>query len=204
MSVEIYIARHGQNEDNVNGILNGHRDLPLTDLGRSQAQELARGIIEAEIHFSSIYCSPLKRAHETAIIVRDILGIEIEPIILPELIERDFGVMTGVPINEVESRCSPNIVKTDTITYFLNPERAETFPQLVERGHKVLETVRSQQNEGNALLVCHGDIGKMVYVAATGKKWRDVLINFHFGNCDLIDVSPDDKAHKIKLEQYNH
>ncbi len=31
--LKIYLARHGQNEDNANGILNGHRDLPLTDIG---------------------------------------------------------------------------------------------------------------------------------------------------------------------------
>jgi probable phosphoglycerate mutase len=34
--MKIYLTRHGQNEDNLNGILNGHRDLPLTDLGRDQ------------------------------------------------------------------------------------------------------------------------------------------------------------------------
>lgn len=32
------VTRHGQDEDNVRGILNGHRNLPLTDLGRQQAQ----------------------------------------------------------------------------------------------------------------------------------------------------------------------
>lgn len=42
--LKIYIARHGQNEDNANGILNGHRDLPLTSLGERQAYELADGI----------------------------------------------------------------------------------------------------------------------------------------------------------------
>lgn len=45
----IYIARHGQNEDNVHGILNGHRDLPLTDLGRQQARQLARHIKDREL-----------------------------------------------------------------------------------------------------------------------------------------------------------
>ena len=45
----IYIARHGQNEDNVRGILNGHRDLPLTDLGRQQARQLARHIKDREL-----------------------------------------------------------------------------------------------------------------------------------------------------------
>ncbi len=44
MTAEIFIARHGQNEDNINGILNGHRDLPLTSLGREQAKELGEAI----------------------------------------------------------------------------------------------------------------------------------------------------------------
>lgn len=30
--LKIYITQHGQNEDNANGILNGHRDLPLRDV----------------------------------------------------------------------------------------------------------------------------------------------------------------------------
>ena len=40
--MKIYLVRHGQNVDNKNGILNGHRDLPLTDLGYEQALNLAR------------------------------------------------------------------------------------------------------------------------------------------------------------------
>jgi len=34
MVLNIYVARHGQDRDNSNGILNGHRDEPLTELGR--------------------------------------------------------------------------------------------------------------------------------------------------------------------------
>lgn len=62
----IYIARHGQNEDNVRGILNGHRNLPLTDLGRQQARQLARHIKDRELVFDAVYASPLGRAFETA------------------------------------------------------------------------------------------------------------------------------------------
>jgi broad specificity phosphatase PhoE len=203
MAVEIFIARHGQNEDNVNGILNGHRDLPLTELGRKQAEDLALGIKEVGLDFDAIYSSPLSRALETARIIGRLLGKTSEPIVVEELIERDFGVMTGLPISEIESRCAPNIIKTDTITYFLDPEGAETFPILIDRGQRALDRVREMQTEGNALLVCHGDIGKMVYTAATDRAWEDVLRNFHFGNGDLIEVSPNDEAHKIKLPQHN-
>jgi broad specificity phosphatase PhoE len=203
MPAEVFIARHGQNEDNVNGVLNGHRDLPLTDLGRLQARELAEGMQAIGLTFDTIYSSPLDRAVETARIVCGVLGIKSESEVIPELIERDFGVMTGVPSAEIKARCAPDIIETETITYFLHPEGAETFPKLIERGHGVLTHVRSLRTGGRILLVCHGDIGKMIYAAATGKSWEEVLKNFHFGNGDLIEVGSTDEAHIVKLPQHN-
>ena len=203
MAVEIFIARHGQNVDNVNGVLNGHRDLPLTDLGREQAQQLGQGILDAGLDFDEIYSSPLSRAHETAQIVSSMLGHAQEPTVLDLLVERDFGSMTGKLTSSIAELCAPDIVVTDTITYFLKPEGAETFPQLIERGHKVIAEVAKRQPSGRALLVCHGDIGKMIYAAATGRDWMSVLTGFHFGNGELIELSPNGKAHVIELEQHN-
>lgn len=203
MALEIFIARHGQNEDNVNGILNGHRDLPLTELGRDQARQLGGAIKDNELTFDAVYSSPLSRALETAQIVSRIAELP-EPIVYDDLIERDFGVMTGQPSDRIKELCSPDIIKADIITYFLSPEGAETFPDLITRGQKVLDDIRARHSDGRILLVCHGDIGKMIYVAATGKQWRDVLVDFHFGNGDLIDVSGNGEAHKVKLVQYNH
>ena len=203
MSVEIFIARHGQNEDNVNGILNGHRDLPLTDTGREQAKELGEAIGNSGLVFDTVYSSPLSRALETAEIVANMLKLP-KPLIYDQLIERDFGSLTGKPIDMIEKLCAPDIIKTDVITYSLSPEGAETFPQLVQRGQTILDHIRSLHTSGKVLLVCHGDIGKMIYCAATGKKWLDVLTGFHFGNGELIDVSGVGEAHKIKFVQYNH
>jgi broad specificity phosphatase PhoE len=203
MSLEILIARHGQNEDNVNGILNGHRDLPLTDLGREQARQLGQGIEEANLEFDAVYSSPLIRAYETAEIASRVAHLP-APEKMDLLIERDFGVMTGKSVSMVEELCAPDIIKTDTITYFLSPDGAETFPQLIERGQKVLDTIRAKHLGGKVLLVCHGDIGKMIYAAATGADWQNVLTDFHFGNGELIDVSGVGEAHKLKLEQFNH
>lgn len=200
---EIYIARHGQNEDNANGILNGHRDLPLTELDRVQARELGEGMRLAGLQFDAVYSSPLSRAYETAVIATEIAGLP-APITYSGLIERDFVVMTGQSTSLIEELCAPHIVKTDTITYFLNPEGAETFEDLVARGDTVLKDIQSRHAGQRVLLVCHGDIGKMIYAAATGRPWRDVLINFHFGKGDLIETSGEVEAHKIKLTQFNH
>lgn len=202
MALQIFISRHGQNEDNANGILNGHRDLPLTQLGLQQAQDLADGIAKIGLTFDKVYCSPLSRAHETARIVCRELGLP-EPTVLPELVERDFGVMTGKPQSQIIELCAPDIIQAENITYFLSPAGAETFPELIIRAKQAIAKIQKQQSEGKVLLVGHGDFGKMLYATLTDTPWQKVLTDFHFGNGDLIDVNMAGQAHVIKLPQHN-
>ena len=63
--LKIYVGRHGQDYDNKEGILNGHRNRPLTHLGRGQSKRLAGEIKKAEIKFDAVYVSPLNRVRRT-------------------------------------------------------------------------------------------------------------------------------------------
>ncbi len=203
--LKIYLARHGQDQDNVLGVLNGHRDHSLTTTGIKQAEDLARRIKEAKLSFSRIYSSPLIRAHRTAEIIADTLGRD-RPEVLAGLIERDFGIMTGKRKDEIEKLCAPDILYTETINYFLSPQGAETFPQLLDRASQILEVIKSRHDTGNILLVTHGDVGKMIYAAYYHLPWREVLTLFHFGNSDLLLLSPDsapESAHVFKAQQFN-
>lgn len=182
---KIYLARHGQDLDNAAGILNGRRDQPLTILGQNQAHQLAEKILETGIRFDKIYSSPLQRAFETAQIISMAMGMS-HPEKMEQLIERDFGTMSGKAAREIESLCAPDILKTATITYFLSPEGAETFPQLLARAAKLLEQLASQTDDETILLVTHGDFGKMLYAAFYGLEWQEVLSAFHFGNSELL------------------
>ncbi len=204
--MNIFIARHGQNEDNVQGILNGHRDLPLTDLGRKQARESGVNIIEHSLLFDVVLTSPLLRAHETADIIARVAGTPV-PQVHPLLIERDFGIMTGKRTADIKSLCSPEIIETDTITYFLSPKGAETFPVLLERARTLLEELEVRYPAQTFLLVTHGDMGKMIYAAYYGLPWEQVLTQFHFGNSELLKLTPDsspEDAHLFTIEQHNH
>lgn len=203
--LKVYLARHGQDKDNASGILNGRRDEPLTEKGVEQANEVAGKIKETGIHFDSVYSSPLKRAYKTAEIITDTLEIA-KPEILPDLIERDFGIMTGQPQSKIKEMCSPDIMQSDTITYFLSPKGAETFPDLVERAKKLLDNLKTKHKNGNILLVTHGDFGKMIYTAYYNLDWMQVLNMFHFGNSDLLELSEDSPAeetHVFKIHQHN-
>ena len=204
--MKIYLARHGQNEDNANGILNGHRDLALTQQGKKQAQELANLIKGHHLCFDAILSSPLQRAHQTAETIRaNIDGPEIETLDL--LIERDFGIMTGVEQSRIKELCAPDTLETDTVTYFLSPEGAETFDDLMSRAGNIIQYVTSHFNPGQSiLLVGHGDLEKMIHAYYYGLSWQDGLTQFHFGNSDLVLLSEDTSAEKSKvfeIKQFN-
>ena len=202
---KIYLARHGQDLDNAAGILNGRRDQPLTILGQNQAHQLAEKILETGIRFDKIYSSPLQRAFETAQIISMAMGMS-HPEKMEQLIERDFGTMSGKAAREIESLCAPDILKTATITYFLSPEGAETFPQLLARAAKLLEQLASQTDDETILLVTHGDFGKMLYAAFYGLEWQEVLSAFHFGNSELLMLEKGALPERRKvfdIQQFN-
>lgn len=203
--LKIYLVRHGQDQDNACGILNGRRNEPLSLIGIEQARELAEKIKIVGLKFDYVYSSPLQRAYKTAEIITDVLTIK-KPEILYDLIERDFGIMTGKPHTDINEIYSSEILRTDTITYFLNPQGAETFPQLIERAKKLLCTLEAKNKNGNILLVTHGDIGKMVYAAYYKLDWMQVLKMFHFGNSELLELSQESKpedTHVFKIQQHN-
>lgn len=201
----IYIARHGQDMDNANQILNGHRDMPLSEIGLQQAKYLSEMIRDSWILLDKVYSSPLARAYVTAKTVTDLLHLD-APEKMDLLIERDFGIMTGKTKKDIEPLCSPHIIKTDTITYFLSPSGAETFPQLLERGNHILKYINEKHRDQTILLVTHGDIGKMIYANYYHLDWKDVLTMFHFGNSELLLLSKNttkDIAHIFTTKQHN-
>lgn len=149
--LKIYLARHGQNEGNANGVLNGHRDLALTAVGIAQANEVADKIKYAGLRFDSILSSPLIRALRTAEIIASVNTLP-SPQVVNELIERDFGSMTGIKQSRIEELCAPDIIKTKTVTYFLSPDGTEAFPDLLKRAGKLLTMINQIHSDGSILL----------------------------------------------------
>ena len=89
--MELYIVRHGKTYWNEQRKIQGWADIDLTEEGREVAVLSAEGM--KEIHFDAIYSSPLKRANETAHILR---GDRDLPVVVDERIkEIGFGVLEG-------------------------------------------------------------------------------------------------------------
>ena len=61
--LEVYIIRHGQTIDNVNGIVQGHQPGILTPIGIAQAKTV--GSFLSDYKFDAVYVSDLQRTRDT-------------------------------------------------------------------------------------------------------------------------------------------
>ncbi len=185
--MEIYLVRHGQDLDNANGILNGHRDQDLTPLGIQQTDSAADLLIGRNIDV--ICSSPSLRARHTAQIIADKLNLaEVET--LPNLIERDFGTLTGKPITDIP-KLAKKTFATDKILYFTEAEGAEDFPTLLVRAKDVLKYITEKYPNKNIVLVTHGDTGKMIQAAYYDWDWEKGLRAPFFANSEILPLKKD-------------
>lgn len=91
--MEILLVRHGQTEWNLLKKVQGKADVELNEQGIKQAEETRNSLKNEKIDL--ILCSPLKRAMQTAEIIKQ--GRNIKMIIDERISERDFGEFEGMP-----------------------------------------------------------------------------------------------------------
>jgi len=179
---KIFVVRHGQDTDNAKRILNGHHNTELTDLGREQAGETAKKLKGESI--AKAYVSPLKRCVETAQIITEYLHLP-EAEVMPDLIERDFGMFTQKPADDI-LKLADRVITSDGVDYFLAGEGVEEFPIAYARALKVLKFIEHQYPSENVLLVTHGDFGKMLRAAFYGWTWEQGLLTPYFANTEIL------------------
>lgn len=92
--MELTLVRHGQSTANRDGILQGQYDAPLSDLGRRQANQVGAWFARLGLAWDAVYCSPLSRARDTALIISERLG-RAAPVEHADLAEIHAGSMQG-------------------------------------------------------------------------------------------------------------
>lgn len=111
MTRTLYYLRHGETDWNVEGRLQGGRDIPLNALGRKQAVhcgEILRDLFARESINATDFvfvCSPLGRARETMELARAELALPPQDYRIDErLTEISFGEWEGYTLAELRNR----------------------------------------------------------------------------------------------------
>jgi len=139
-----WLIRHGETEWARDGRHTGRTDVPLTELGRSQAVAAGRKI--AGQAFAEVFSSPLSRALDTARIAG--FGERVE--IIDDLREWDYG--------DDEGRTTPEI-QADRAGWSIwgeGPLNGETVDAVGTRADRVIARIRAAS--GDVLCFAHGHV----------------------------------------------
>lgn len=153
----IYLVRHGETEENLQRILQGHMPGTLTEQGKEQVQRAAEQLSKEGVKFTRIVSSDLKRAMDSAQIIADKINLPVIPMEI--LRERDWGKFTGMSIAEAMDK-----YRVDGKWLF--PEgTTETEEGIYERACKSLVELQKQFADETIIVVTHGQFARNLIAA---------------------------------------
>jgi broad specificity phosphatase PhoE len=139
-----WLIRHGETDWARLGRHTGRTDVPLTELGRSQAVAAGRKV--GGQTFDLVLSSPLQRALETA----RIAGFGERVDLVDDLREWDYGDDEGRTTDEIREERPGWSIWTH------GPKGGETIDQVAARTDRVIARIRSA--EGDVLCFAHGHV----------------------------------------------
>jgi alpha-ribazole phosphatase len=168
--LHLILVRHGQTEWNVQRRYQGQSNVPLSGVGRRQAERVAERLVPQKIDV--VYASDLERAWETAKIIAEKHGLEVLP--EPRLRELRFGVLEGLTFDEAQVQY-PEMIAAWLKDFNQPPQGAETVDVFRERIVCLLDDLKQKHDEQTLLLVGHaGSLSEILRVALSlsrEKRW---------------------------------
>ena len=190
------IVRHGETPWNAERRLQGHQDIPLNELGLTQAAAAARYLARrhAASPFSGVISSDLRRARQTADAIATALHLVVQD--APGLRERHYGDFEGKTPAEAE-RYDPQayaaLVARDDLT--AAPGLAEPLSGMVTRIESCIRRLAETHADQSMVLVTHGGVLDVLYRRAMGRVLtgpRDAPIPN--AGLNWLEVTPDGNA----------
>jgi broad specificity phosphatase PhoE len=187
--LRLYLLRHGETVDSHRHLFNGHRDVGLTDLGKSQLQDAAKTL--TGIPFDALYSSDLSRARYGGERIAEITGLPL--VELPEFREMSFGACEGISFPELEERY-PDLAYGIMHPYtgkVVFPE-GESDRDFFARISKATDELVKKHPKGRVILVSHAGVGRAVLAKylelTTSSMWA---IHQDFAALHVLDIFPD-------------
>jgi broad specificity phosphatase PhoE len=182
----LFLARHGQTEDNARQIFQGQGGSGLNARGRAQAARLAARVAGT---VDAIVSSDLERARETADIVARMARLEVT--FDRALREVDVGAWTGLSTEDVQARF-PEEWAAWRSGVDVPRGGGETYADLAERVVASLAALAERARGKRVLVVSHGAALRSAVCKTLGlpARWTAPIAGMH--NAALTTLVFDD------------
>lgn len=174
--MELIIARHGETEYNVRGLVNSNPIVPcaLTEKGRLQAIELGHSLRSEEHNFDAIFTSRLPRTIETLRHAYPFAEFTVSRF----LDEIHMGLYESQPYAAYKS-----VVREPDI----KAPGGESFVDVCIRFDHFLERVSNEYRK--ILIIGHADTVRAAHVSMAGMDLKHAKTEFHPNNCEIFKLN---------------
>ena len=172
--MKITLIRHGETENNYDGIINGRANILMNDSGRRQCKRLREKINDKKYDYC--YMSPLVRCVETAMIL---IGDRVEMIPDKRLIEREIGEFEGKPMEtyDIDSYWDLKLNSDD--------DGVEPIKDVIDRCLDFYNYIIEKHKDESILIVTHNAPYRILRHILLGHDLSGNLLNGSIVNCQI-------------------
>jgi probable phosphoglycerate mutase len=197
----IILVRHGHVDWLAPERFRGRAELPLSSLGRRQAQAVA-GYIAASWKPEAVYTSPLGRCRETGAAIAAHLRLEPQPI--EGLADIDYGEWQGLTRQQAKERWPD-----ETELWFRAPHLAaipggETLAAVLSRTSAAVQDALRHHPDETVVLVGHDSVNRVLLLFALELP-LSCYWNLHQDPCGISELLFDNDSFVIcSINQTQH
>lgn len=189
----IYLIRHGESIYNTMHIVQGDDDdknNTLSPHGREQAESVATKL--SAVRVNQIYCSPLIRAQETAVIIS--AKHNMTPVVYPQLHEKKQA-MQGMKETDMLAKYInwATMSEDERLDTKVTPKE-ESQREVLTRALQAVQDISNKHPDQTLFCVTHGGFMRALYTYLAKLSLKDM---WHFENCGYMKLEVERDEIKI-------
>ena len=163
-----FLVRHGATELHSGKVVMGRYDAHLSDIGRAQMISAGEALAAYRPEAKALYCSPLRRAKDSAMLVNAALKLPIAEV--PDFAEISLGAWDGRLIADVSREYPQEYARRgEYLMSYRFDEGSESFYMVQHRARNALNALLKSDSSRDILIVSHAGVIKCLYGLLHGR-----------------------------------
>lgn len=186
MTTTIFLIRHGESQQNIDDVLSGITDIPLSDNGKLQCAILAQYFDNIQI--DKVFATPLQRAKDSAEIIFPKHASSIE--ILESLIEFNYGEYEGYRRTEYENSNDSIIQQWITAPSNLTFPGGDNIREHAKKSLAGIAQLASKNQDSTIACISHRTTIRLILAQVIGLS-LDNFRSLPCSNCGVSEITFD-------------